>query len=64
MLSFLITFGTKSYLPAETAPEVIIISILDFKFFIKIFSNNFSSLSLKIPPLIKVKRKLLDNDPI
>ena len=29
-LNFFITWGTKSNLPADTAPDVIIISVLDF----------------------------------
>jgi len=32
-LNFLIMWGTKSCLPADTAPDVMIISILDLKLF-------------------------------
>ena len=51
-LNFLTTEGTKSCLPAETAPEVIIISIFDLIFLSISFLKTFSSLSLKIPPSI------------
>ena len=61
-LNFLTTVGTKSCLPADTAPEVIIISIFDFKFFPIFFLKSFSSLSLKIPPSTKLKKKLFDKD--
>jgi len=40
-LNFLIIFGIKSYFPAETAPEVIIISLSDLRFLIISFSNTF-----------------------
>ena len=61
-LNFLTTEGTKSCLPADTAPDVIIISIFDLIFFFISFLNICSSLSLKSPPSIKLNRKLLDND--
>ena len=61
-LKFLTTKGTKSCLPAETAPEVIIISILDLKIFFIFLLKRFSSLSLKIPPSKKLNKKLLDKD--
>ena len=61
-LNLLITKGTKSCLPADTAPEVIMISIFDLKFLCIFFSKIFSSLSLKIPPSIKLNKKLLDKD--
>ena len=51
-LNFLTTEGTKSCFPAETAPEVIIISIFYLILFSICFLKNFSSLSLKIPPSI------------
>ena len=63
-LNFLTTNGTKSCLPAETAPEVIIISIFDLRVFSIFFSKSFSSLSLIIPPSIKLNKKLFDNDLI
>ena len=47
-LNFFIIFGTKSNFPAEIAPEVITISVLDFKFFEISFSNFKISLSRKI----------------
>ena len=61
-LNFEIIDGTKSNFPAETAPEVINISIFDLIFLLMIFSKIFSSLSLKIPPSIKLNKKLSDND--
>ena len=61
-LKFLIILGTKSNLPAETAPLVITISYLDLKFLLINFLNNLSSLSLKIPPSIKSKNKFFDKD--
>ena len=51
-LNFLTTDGTKSCFPAETAPEVIIISIFDLILFSICFLKRLSSLSLKIPPSI------------
>ena len=50
--------------PAETAPEVIIISIFDLILFSILFLKSFSSLSLKIPPSIKLNKKLFDKDLI
>ena len=58
-LNFLIILGTKSCLPADTAPDVIIISILDLKLFSIFFWKSLASLSLKIPPSIKLNKKLL-----
>ena len=55
-------WGTKSCLPADTAPDVIIISILDLKLFSIFFWKSFSSLSLKTPPSIKLNKKLSDKD--
>ena len=60
--NFLTTDGTKSCFPAETAPDVIIISTLDLILLYICFSKSFSSLSLKIPPSIKLNKKLLDKD--
>ena len=51
-LKTLTTGGTKSCLPAETAPDVTIISIFDLKFLSICFLKKCSSLSLKIPPSI------------
>ena len=51
-LNFLTTDGTKSCFPAETAPEVIMISIFELILFSICFLKKFSSLSLKIPPSI------------
>ena len=51
-LNFLTTKGTKSCFPAETAPEVTIISIFDLMLLCNFFLKSFSSLSLKIPPSI------------
>ena len=51
-LNFFTTEGIKSCLPAETAPEVIMISIFDLRFLSICFLKNCSSLSLKIPPSI------------
>jgi len=56
---FLTTEGTKSCLPAETAPEVIIISIFDLIFFSIFFLKSFPSLSFRIPPSIKLKKKIV-----
>ena len=47
-LKSLIILGTKSNLPAETAPDVIIISVPIFIFFFISFLNLFSSLSRNI----------------
>ena len=51
-LNFLTVEGTKSCFPAETAPEVIMISIFELILFSIRFLKKFSSLSLKIPPSI------------
>ena len=61
-INFLTIDGTKSCFPAETAPEVIIISIFDLIHLSIFFLKSFSSLSLKIPPSIKLNKKLLDRD--
>ena len=53
-----ITFGIKSNLPFETAPEVIIILVLDIKIFNNFLLNLSSSLSLKIPKFLKLNKKL------
>ena len=50
--NFLTTEGTKSCFPAETAPEVIMISIFELMLFSICFLKSLSSLSLKIPPSI------------
>ena len=61
-INFLTIDGTKSCFPAEIAPEVIIISIFDLIHLSIFFLKSFSSLSLKIPPSIKLNKKLLDRD--
>ena len=61
-LNFFTIEGTKSYFPAETAPEVIIISIFDLILLTICFLKNNSSLSLKIPPSIKLNKKLLNHE--
>ena len=63
-LNFFIIRGTKSNLPADTAPDVIIISVLDLIFLFINFLKIFSSLSLKMPPSIKLNKKLFDKDLI
>ena len=61
-LNFLTTDGTKSYFPAETAPDVIIISIFELMLFSICFLKNLSSSSFKIPPSTKLNKKLFDKD--
>ena len=58
-LKFLIIPGTKSNLPAETAPDVMIIFVLDFKCLFISFIKTFWSLSLKIFWVLKIIGKLL-----
>ena len=63
-VNFEITEGTKSNFPAETAPEVMIMSIFDLILLLIDLLKSLSSLSLKIPPSIKLKRKEFDKDLI
>ena len=63
-LNFFTTSGTKSNLPADTAPEVTIISALDLIFLLINFLKRLESLSLKTPPSIKLNKKLFDKDLI
>jgi len=56
--------GIKSNLPAEIAPDVIIISILDFNILLIWFLKIDAWLSLKIPPLMKLNKKFSFNDLI
>jgi hypothetical protein len=55
-------FGTKSNLPLDTAPLVIIMLYLEFRFDLINFLKTFSSLSLKMPPSINLKNELLDKE--
>ena len=61
-LNLKIIEGTKSNFPADTAPEVTIISIFEFNVFFIFFSKTIWSLSLKIPPFIKLNKKFFSND--
>ena len=61
-LNFLIKVGIKSNFPAETAPEVIIISILEFIFFLISFLKKLILLSFITFFILKFTGKFFTNE--
>ena len=63
-LSLFTSSGIKSNLPAEIAPDVIIISVSEFFNLFRIFLSLSGLLSFIIPPSIILKCKIFPNDLI